>query len=161
ASSRPSRLNVLKPGSVNVTEYVPGRSSVIRYSPFSSVIVERTFSISAGLAASTVTPGSTAPDVSLTTPVILAALVPWALATAGSIHAPSSSPAKLHNTRLIDPPHTGVRFATLWSPQQQRSHSSRDARVKSRFVSWTSQFGERYESETISCRSIFRISSRP
>ena len=33
-----------------------------------SVVTERTFSISAGLAASTVTPGSTAPDVSLTTP---------------------------------------------------------------------------------------------
>ena len=30
-SSMPSRLNVLNPGSVNVTEYVPGRRSTIRY----------------------------------------------------------------------------------------------------------------------------------
>src|SRR5688572_33427893 len=40
----------------------------MRKLPVPSVITDRTFSISAGLAASTVTPGSTAPDVSLTTP---------------------------------------------------------------------------------------------
>src|SRR5512145_8081 len=34
-------------------------------------MTERTFSIRAGLAASTVTPGSTAPDASLTTPAML------------------------------------------------------------------------------------------
>ena len=38
----------------------------------SSLTTERTFSIRTGLAASTVTPGSTAPDVSLTTPVMAA-----------------------------------------------------------------------------------------
>ena len=37
--------------------------------PFSSVMVFFTFSISTGLAASTVTPGMTAPDVSFTVPV--------------------------------------------------------------------------------------------
>ena len=42
----------------------------MRYWPLPSVTAERTFSISAGLAASTVTPGSTAPEVSFTTPVI-------------------------------------------------------------------------------------------
>ena len=38
--------------------------------PALSVTTERVFSISAGLAASTVTPGNTAPDVSLTTPAM-------------------------------------------------------------------------------------------
>src|SRR5262245_818785 len=42
----------------------------MRYCPFASDTAERTFSMSAGLAASTVTPGSTAPDVSRTTPAI-------------------------------------------------------------------------------------------
>src|ERR671937_875454 len=45
----------------------------IRYCPSPSVTAVRTFSMSAGLAASTVTPGSTAPVVSLTTPAMLAA----------------------------------------------------------------------------------------
>src|SRR4051812_25866613 len=67
-SSTPSRFVVLKPTSVNETEYVPGRRFSIRYWPALSVTAERVFSIRAGLAASTVTPGSTAPDVSLTTP---------------------------------------------------------------------------------------------
>src|SRR5438132_14310140 len=71
-NSMPSRLTVLKPGSENVTEYVPGRRSTIRYWPVASLTTERTFSISAGLAASTVTPGNTPPDASLTTPVIAA-----------------------------------------------------------------------------------------
>ena len=38
------------------------------YRPSSSVTTARTFSMRTGLAASTVTPGNTAPDVSLTTP---------------------------------------------------------------------------------------------
>ena len=69
-NSTPSRLTVLNPGRVNVTEYVPGRRSMMRYSPEPSVVADRVFSISTGLAASTVTPGNTAPDESLTTPVI-------------------------------------------------------------------------------------------
>ena len=69
-SSMPSRLTVLNPVSVNVTEYVPGRKSMMRYWPEPSVTAARTFSMSAGLAASTVTPGSTAPEVSFTTPVM-------------------------------------------------------------------------------------------
>src|SRR4026208_1671486 len=51
----------------------------MRYVPDSSVVADRTFSISTGLAASTVTPGSTLPDESFTTPVIEA----WATANAG------------------------------------------------------------------------------
>src|SRR5439155_26100170 len=60
------------PVSVKVTVYVPGRKSMMRYCPVPSVTPERTFSINAGLDASTVTPGNTAPEVSLTVPVMLA-----------------------------------------------------------------------------------------
>src|SRR5579864_2627546 len=67
-SSMPSRLTVAKPGSVNVSPYVPGRRFSIRYTPLASVLAERTPSISAGLLASTVTPGSTPPVASFTTP---------------------------------------------------------------------------------------------
>src|SRR4051794_29547602 len=42
----------------------------MRNRPFASVTAVRTFSIRTGLAASTVTPGSTAPDVSFTVPEI-------------------------------------------------------------------------------------------
>ena len=70
ASSMPSRLIVLNPASVNVTEYMPGRRFSILYWPLASVTTDRTFSMRTGLAASTDTPGSTAPDVSLTVPAI-------------------------------------------------------------------------------------------
>ena len=66
----PSRFTVLNPCSENVTVYVPGLSGSMRYWPAPSVTTVRTFSMSTGLAASTVTPGSTAPDVSRTTPAI-------------------------------------------------------------------------------------------
>ena len=64
------RLKVLKLVSVNVTVYRPGRRSTMLYRPSPSVTTLRTFSMSAGLEASTVTPGSTPPDASLTTPAI-------------------------------------------------------------------------------------------
>jgi len=58
-----------------------------------SLIAMRTFSISASLDASTVTPGSTAPDVSLTTPEIEA----WANAAEGRrISAAAAVPARNH-----------------------------------------------------------------
>jgi hypothetical protein len=44
----------------------------MRYWPVPSVTTARIFSINAGLDASTVTPGSTAPDGSFTTPVMAA-----------------------------------------------------------------------------------------
>ncbi len=50
---------------------MPGRSARIEYVPEPLVTVERVFSISAGLETSTVTPGSTPPDASLTVPVIV------------------------------------------------------------------------------------------
>ncbi len=65
-SSTPSRLTVLKPVSENVTVYAPGRKSSIRNCPVPSVTAVRVFSMSTGLAASTVTPGSTAPEASFT-----------------------------------------------------------------------------------------------
>src|SRR6478672_11067555 len=69
-SSTFSRLTVANPGSVNVTVYTPGRRSTILYWPCVSVVTVRTCSMSAGLDASTVTPGITAPLGSLTTPAI-------------------------------------------------------------------------------------------
>ena len=42
----------------------------MRYRPVPSVMTVRVFSMSAGLSASTVTPGSTAPELSFTVPVI-------------------------------------------------------------------------------------------
>ncbi len=66
----PSRRTAVNPGSENVTAYVPGRRSTMRYWPVPSVTTVRLCSIRAGLVASTVTPGRTAPDESRTTPVI-------------------------------------------------------------------------------------------
>jgi hypothetical protein len=62
-SSMPSRLTRLKPVSLNVSVYVPGLRLVMRYWPASSVTPTRTFSMSAGLEASTVTPGNTPPGL--------------------------------------------------------------------------------------------------
>ncbi len=44
----------------------------MRYCPVPSVSAVRTFSVSDGLVASTVTPGSTAPEESRTTPAMVA-----------------------------------------------------------------------------------------
>src|SRR5262245_56613656 len=75
-----SRLIDAKPVKLNVTTYWPGRKSTILYWPLPSVVTDRVFSIRTSLDASTVTPGSTAPDVSLTTPTIAL----WAWATLGT-----------------------------------------------------------------------------
>ena len=87
-SSMPSRLTVAKPGSVKVTVYGPGRRSTMRYSPWLSVTAVLEPAISAGLLASTVTPGSTAPEVSLTTPVML--LCAHAAAGSRNMHTATS-----------------------------------------------------------------------
>src|SRR6478735_4585664 len=76
---------------------MPGRRSTIRYWPAPSVTAVRTFSMSAGLAASTVTPGMTAPDASLTTPAIDA----WAYAMLGINTAAALTRRNLHNTRML------------------------------------------------------------
>ena len=77
---------------------------MIRYSPFSSETALRTFSISTGLAASTVTPGSTAPDVSFTVPATLAALVPCAQAIGGISIRHNTPPAPMLIGHLIGYP---------------------------------------------------------
>ena len=69
----------------------------MRYCPEPSVTAVRTFSMMAGLDASTVTPGSTAPDVSFTTPVIEA----WANAVAGAIRRPANTTQILANRRIV------------------------------------------------------------
>jgi len=91
------RLTDLKPASVNATSYVPGLKSMIRYWPELSVTTDRVLSISAGLDASTSTPGMTAPDVSLTTPVIAA----WALLVAGTSNTAAIRTARHSTTRRI------------------------------------------------------------
>src|SRR6185436_18655667 len=73
----------------------------MRYWPVSLLTLLRTFSLRTGLEASTVTPGSTAPDVSFTTPVIDA----WAKAVAGN-NATRHRHITTHpgNARFIIPP---------------------------------------------------------
>ena len=100
-SSRPSRLSVAKAASENVTVYTPGRNPGSRYWPRPSVTVERTFSMSAGLVASTVTPGSTPPEASLTVPVMAPVLVPCARAIAEKSHRPAHVRRVSKATRLI------------------------------------------------------------
>src|SRR5678815_1448163 len=63
-------------------------------------MTERTFSMSAGLEASTVTPGMTAPDVSRTTPAIFPESA-WAHAVAGSSTHPTN---RSHADLTIVPP---------------------------------------------------------
>src|SRR4051794_20249405 len=71
----------------------------MRYSPFASVVTDLTFSISAGLLASTVTPGSTAPVASFTTP----AKALCARAVAGSARHPSATTNNIAIRLLVMP----------------------------------------------------------
>src|SRR5262245_43887399 len=66
---------------------MPGRRSTTRYWPDASVVTTRNFSMSAGLLASIVTPGSTAPVVSLTTP----AIAPACCADTGTANASATT----------------------------------------------------------------------
>src|SRR5215471_8294713 len=66
------------------------------YCPVPSVTADRDFSINVGLAASTVTPGSTAPDASLTVP----ASATCAHAALGRIPAATASSAVLNIVRI-------------------------------------------------------------
>src|SRR5262245_9711840 len=69
-SSTPSFLTVLKPGRLKVTIYVPGGRSTMLKRPSPSVVDVLTRSMRTELLASTMTPGRTAPDVSLTIPAM-------------------------------------------------------------------------------------------
>src|SRR5437763_4733952 len=93
ATSTSSRFTVETPVSVNVTVYLPGSRSGIRYCPVESVTAARVFSSSTALAASTVTPGNTAPDESLTTPA--SAVWAYAALDMSDRHAAASA-ALLH-----------------------------------------------------------------
>src|SRR6186713_3377214 len=70
---------------------------MIWYAPDPSVTVDRVFSIKTGLAASTVTPGRTAPEVSFTMPLIVAC----AKAATGNTASSRSAAAPLISTRFI------------------------------------------------------------
>src|SRR5678816_3765165 len=69
----------------------------MRYCPVPSLTTVRVFSMSAGLDASTVTPGSTAADASRTTPAIVA----WAKTRLGSSKTPATA-ATTFTTGYID-----------------------------------------------------------
>src|SRR5262249_51609215 len=70
---------------------------MILYWPSPSVTTVRTFSMRAGLAASTVTPGKTAPVASRTTPAMAPVVADCADVPAGA----SSKPAKMRNTAMV------------------------------------------------------------
>jgi hypothetical protein len=78
----------------------------------------RTFSISAGLATSTVTPGRTAPDASLTTPAI--ALV-CAAAIAGAATHDSPSKVRNNNLRITPAPLPDAERRDPLEPKPRRS----------------------------------------
>jgi hypothetical protein len=74
---------------------------MIRYTPSPSVTALLAFSINAGLAASTVTPGSTPPLVSRTMPVMLL----WACAAVDRAkRATESAKPRIRNLHVIPTP---------------------------------------------------------
>src|SRR4029079_19168332 len=75
----------------------------MRYAPLPSVTAVRTLPVSAGLVASTVTPGNAAFDVSRTTPAMVAAPEPCARLVAGVSNTASPSvTATIPATCFID-----------------------------------------------------------
>ena len=88
--------------------------------PCSSVTTERTFSISAGLAASTVTPGSTAPDVSRTTPAIDPSPCAALMWRRGDENARSANGSGHSSHCCVPPRFSGLRACLWW-----RDHASR------------------------------------
>ena len=100
SSTMPARRIGLKPAMVNVTLYVPGLRSLMRYWPAPSVTALRVRSMSAGLDASTVTPGSAAPVPSFTTPAIAAC----ACASRGRTRIAANPTTRLNRRRRIGSP---------------------------------------------------------
>src|SRR5262245_39265950 len=92
-----SRRTVWKPDSEYTTVNVPIGSGVSRYSPRSSVTTVISGTCSAGLVVVTVTPGRTAPLVSLTWPMMLAGA--WAQAIPADIHSAHRLIAVRRNAR--------------------------------------------------------------
>src|SRR4051812_47852425 len=100
----------------------------MRYWPEPSVTAVRTLSMSAGLAASTVTPGRTAPEASLATPEIDAPLCAAAVQAVSSTHAAAAS-TLLHPRIdiLLDegPLHRRGEFVSILRRHNVRPHSLR------------------------------------
>src|SRR5262245_50353461 len=120
AANAPSRMmpwrrTVLKPVNENVTVYVPGRKFSIEYRPAPSDTTERDCSIKTGLAASTVTPGSTAPDESCTRPEILARspCARTGAATDSPITHANATRAQTTTRRMLTPYLRGLEVNTL------------------------------------------------
>src|SRR5438876_11948851 len=102
---------------------------MMRYCPDASLTAVRTFSIRAGLDASTVTPGSTAPDESLTTPVTLAPPEPCARAAAGSQVSSAAIPNADATARLIVIP-SNLPFEDTRGVCSIQERSRREGKVK-------------------------------
>src|SRR5437762_3559905 len=82
------------------------------YTPAPSVTTVRDFSISAGLEASTLTPGSTAPEASLTTPEILACPCAFAIVGTSTTQTNTNATASRRMSDLLGcqiRPITGMR----------------------------------------------------
>src|SRR5215467_705448 len=104
---------------------MPGRRFSTRYWPVLSVIEVRTFSISAGLETSTVTPGSTPIEVSRTTPAIEA----WAKAIAGTNVRRHASESRRKDFPMVADANSGVTGG-----QYRYSGSRRDLRISIRYL---------------------------
>src|SRR5437867_8368667 len=102
--SIPSCLIVLKPGSSNVTVYVPGGTPGKRYDP-SALVTDTCGPSIAGLVAVTVTPGSTAWLASVTLPLMVPvelAPPPRANADVASRQAASTATTNWNPRRLMN-----------------------------------------------------------
>src|SRR6266853_3331101 len=86
----------------------------MRYWPVPSVTAVRIFSISAGLAASTLTPGSTPPDTSFTTPAMTAC----ANAAVGRSTTTANKRRILTATRMLTPRFVSVFTAALYTRRE-------------------------------------------
>src|SRR5918993_366953 len=96
---------------------------MIRYCPPLSVSAVRTFSISTGLEASTVTPGRTAPDESRTTPAMDACAY---AATGVSNPVTSRHNANRKDCFILPPPPSSL-FSTVTTADDQTELHDRDA----------------------------------
>ncbi len=120
-SSIPVRVTTEKPGMVKVTEYTPGRRSTMRYWPALSVIAVLTPSISTGLLASTVTPGSTPPEASLTTPA--RALCADTLVASRTDHMPTNTTTEVFDRHRASPWLTSQAFGECPAGGRRLPHS--------------------------------------
>ena len=100
-SVMPSRTTMVKPGRVNVTVYSPGLSAMMRYAPALSVNTTRDCSMSAGLDASTVTPGRMPPVLSVTMPAISASWARTADGTERKVTTTAGANARTNRRALI------------------------------------------------------------